>query len=261
MDSKTSRGGGMDTHRTGQLRAARRKELGLTQKQLAAQLNVSDRAVSKWERGAGFPDIALLEPLADALGLTVLSLLHGEADEPQPPDDTVRELVGTVYGETRRGLIRKARMVLTWLFFAAVIGLLFMLLDMAGAFDRPVELTVPVGVYVEGKLAEESSVHISGTRDVLKNDSFDGVFAIEYIEETCRDGATAGIRWIKDGHYQLITYIYKGTFLDTGLESMLYISQDMQDFGLRLEDGTVIATDAFYAKILELDGYYPLTRC
>lgn len=252
----------MDTHRTGQLIAARRKELGLTQKQLAGQLNVSDRAVSKCERGAGFPDIALLEPLADALGLTVLSLLHGEADEPQPPDDTVRELVGTVYGETRRGLIRKARMVLTWLFFAAVIGLLlFMLLDMAGAFDRPVELTVPVGVYVEGKLAEESSVHISGTRDVLKNDSFDGVFAIEYIEETCRDGATAGIRWIKDGHYQLITYIYKGTFLDTGLESMLYISQDMQDFGLRLEDGTVIATDAFYAKILELDGYYPLTRC
>ena len=105
----------MDTHRTGQLIAARRKELGLTQKQLAGQLNVSDRAVSKWERGAGFPDIALLEPLADALGLTVLSLLHGEADEPQPPDDTVRELVGTVYGETRRGLIRKARMVLTWL--------------------------------------------------------------------------------------------------------------------------------------------------
>ena len=153
-------------------------------------------------------------------------------------------------------------MVLTWLFFAAVIGLLlFMLLDMAGAFDLPVKLTVTVGVYVDGELSEESSVHISGTRDVLKNDSFDGVFAIEYIEETCRDGATAGIRWIKDGHYQLITYIYKGTFLDTGLESMLYISQDMQDFGLRLEDGTVIATDAFYAKILELDGYYPLTRC
>lgn len=59
----------------------------------------------------------------------------------------------------------------------------------------------------------------------------------------------------------MITYIYKGTFLDTGLESMLYISQDMQDFGLRLEGGTVIATDAFYAIILELDGYYPLTRC
>ena len=221
MGSKTSRGGRMDTRKTGQLIAARRKELGLTQKQLAGQLNVSDRAVSKWERGAGFPDIALLEPLADALGLTVLSRL----------------------------------------FFAAVIGLLmFMLLDIAGAFDRPVDLTVPVGIYVNGELAEESSARISGMRDVLNNDSFDGVFAIEYIEETCRDGATAGIRWNKDGNYQLITYIYKGTFLDTGLESMLYISQDMQNFGLKLEDGTIIATDAFYAKILELDGYYPLIR-
>lgn len=41
---------------------------------------------------------------------------------------------------------------------------------------------------------------------------------------------------------------------------MLYISQDMQNFGLKLEDGTIIATDAFYAKILELNGYYPLIR-
>lgn len=222
----------MDTHRTGQLISARRRELGLTQKQLAERLNVSDRAVSKWARGAGFSDIALLEPL-----------------------------VGAVYGETRRGLMRKARTALTRLFFASVIGLLlFLLLDMSGAFDRPVELTVPVGVYVDGELVEESGVHISGTRDVLKNDSFDGVFAIEYIEETCRDGATADIRWNKGGHCQFITYIYKGSFLDTGLEPMLYISRDMQNFGLRLVDGTIIATDAFYAKILELDGYYPLMR-
>lgn len=129
----------MDTRKTGQLIAARRKELGLTQKQLAGQLNVSDRAVSKWERGAGFPDIALLEPLADVLGRTVL----------------------------------------TRLFFAAVTGLLmFMLLDIAGAFDRPVELTVPVGIYVNGELAEESSVRISGMRDVLNNDSFDGVLPL-----------------------------------------------------------------------------------
>ena len=90
-----------------------RTEHGLSQGDLAAELDVSRQSISKWETGAGFPDIALLEPLADALGLTVLSLLHGEADEPQPPDDTVRELVDTVYGETRRGLIRKARMVLT----------------------------------------------------------------------------------------------------------------------------------------------------
>ena len=50
----------------------------MTQKELAAALHVSDRAVSTWERGAGFPDISLLEPLADTLGLGVLDLLRGE---------------------------------------------------------------------------------------------------------------------------------------------------------------------------------------
>ena len=66
----------MDREKTGALIAAARKERGLTQKELAERLHISDRAVSKWERGAGFPDVSLLEPLADALGLSVISLLH-----------------------------------------------------------------------------------------------------------------------------------------------------------------------------------------
>ena len=51
----------------GALIAQLRKEQGLTQKQLAEQLHISDRTISKWERGSGFPDVSLLEPLADAL--------------------------------------------------------------------------------------------------------------------------------------------------------------------------------------------------
>ncbi len=67
----------MDKNKTGALIAAARKEKHLTQKELAKALHVSDRAVSKWERGAGFPDVSLLEPLADALDLRVLDLLRG----------------------------------------------------------------------------------------------------------------------------------------------------------------------------------------
>ena len=62
---------------TGALIAQLRKEQGLTQKQLADQLHISDRTISKWERGAGFPDVSLLEPLADALHCSVVSLLEG----------------------------------------------------------------------------------------------------------------------------------------------------------------------------------------
>lgn len=68
----------MDNRKTGALIASRRQELGWTQKELANRLNVSDRTVSKWERGAGFPDVSLLEPLADVLELSVLELLHGQ---------------------------------------------------------------------------------------------------------------------------------------------------------------------------------------
>lgn len=58
-----------------------RKEKGLTQKEVAQQLFISDKAVSKWERGLSVPDIALLIPLADLLDVTVTELLQCKRQE------------------------------------------------------------------------------------------------------------------------------------------------------------------------------------
>lgn len=55
-----------------------RESKHLTQHQLAEKIKVSDKTISKWETGRGYPDIALLEPLADALGVSVIELLSGE---------------------------------------------------------------------------------------------------------------------------------------------------------------------------------------
>ena len=65
----------MDAGKVGKRISEYRKETGMTQKELAAKLHISDSAVSKWERGINFPDIALLEPLAAILGTTVIDLL------------------------------------------------------------------------------------------------------------------------------------------------------------------------------------------
>jgi len=65
----------MDMARVGKNIADRRKEKGLTQTELAAMVGVTNKAVSKWERGMNYPDIAILEPLAAALDLTVPELL------------------------------------------------------------------------------------------------------------------------------------------------------------------------------------------
>ena len=68
----------MEPTRIGRFIAERRKALGLTQRQLAERLAVSDKAVSKWETGRGFPDVLLMPPLCAALGITVNDLLSGE---------------------------------------------------------------------------------------------------------------------------------------------------------------------------------------
>ena len=65
----------------GNFLAQLRKEKGMTQKELAANLYVSDKAVSKWERGLSVPDISLLVPLAELLNVTVTELLEGHYTE------------------------------------------------------------------------------------------------------------------------------------------------------------------------------------
>ena len=73
----------MDAKATGGLIARRRKELNWSQGDLAERLHVTDKAISKWETGRGLPSLDLLEPLAEALGLTVSELLSGRELTPE----------------------------------------------------------------------------------------------------------------------------------------------------------------------------------
>jgi len=101
----------MDNLKTGNLIKEARKEKSLTQKDLAKKLHITDRAVSKWERGICAPDIALLEPLAEILELSVTELIAGERtphsdaaeDAPAPETETaVREAIGYSRAEMRQ---------------------------------------------------------------------------------------------------------------------------------------------------------------
>ena len=68
----------MNSYVTGAAVKTLREKKGLTQRQLADRIAVSDKAVSKWETGRGLPDLSLLEPLSSALGVSVAELLSGE---------------------------------------------------------------------------------------------------------------------------------------------------------------------------------------
>ena len=69
----------MDQYVTGAVIKALREKAKLTQAQLAEKLDVSDKAISKWETGRGYPDVTLLEPLAAVFRVSVAELLSGKA--------------------------------------------------------------------------------------------------------------------------------------------------------------------------------------
>ena len=68
----------MDAEKVGKFIAKNRNDKNLTQSQLAERLHITNKAISRWERGVGFPDISLLEPLSRELNVSILELLKGE---------------------------------------------------------------------------------------------------------------------------------------------------------------------------------------
>ena len=101
----------MDLQKTGSFIAQARKAKGLTQKELAKRIGVTDKAVSRWETGTGFPEVSCLEALADALEVSVLELLRGEPCENDTisvssADISVREALQVLNNGVKRGLAR-----------------------------------------------------------------------------------------------------------------------------------------------------------
>ena len=76
----------MDNKKFGDFIKELRKEKQLTQKELGEKLNITDKAISKWERGLSFPDIAVLKDLAEFFEIDISELLNGERGKKQEID-------------------------------------------------------------------------------------------------------------------------------------------------------------------------------
>ena len=83
----------MDQIKIGKFIADCRKKKGMTQMQLAERMNVTDRAVSKWENGRSMPDSSIMLELCDVLGISVNDLLHGEVVQMEEYNKKTEELL------------------------------------------------------------------------------------------------------------------------------------------------------------------------
>ena len=95
----------MNKQDIGQKISVIRKELGMTQRELAETLHVTDKTISKWETGTHFPDIAIMEDLAASLGISVVELLGLENAS---AEEAVDEL-SSLHLEEQRKLIKQIR--------------------------------------------------------------------------------------------------------------------------------------------------------
>ena len=129
----------MDALETGKRIQELRKQHGWTQKELAERICVSDKAVSKWERGLNFPDMALLKPLAEVFGTSVTELLGLEEEEQKV------ELVTAVAAEETARLRKEIRQRA---FICLVSGVLWLVtqqvianvLNRMGIYDRTIQV-------------------------------------------------------------------------------------------------------------------------
>ncbi len=114
----------MNTSDMGKFICELRKENGLTQKDLAEKLNVTDKAVSKWETGRSAPDISLLSPLSETLGVTVVELLRGEKIEKESFPEVSDEVVVKAIENDNRKLKRTVFIVVIAMALLALLSAL-----------------------------------------------------------------------------------------------------------------------------------------
>lgn len=142
----------MDQVKTGRFIAGERKKKGYTQKQLAEKLQISDKTISKWECGNGFPEVSLLLPLCNELDITVNELLSGERVSDEDYRNKAEENMVNLVKEAQES---KKKIILSAMVCALTIIAALPLFMVAGAFEmeewmRAVLIAVGLVVIVLG---------------------------------------------------------------------------------------------------------------
>ena len=122
----------MDSVKMGELIRQARKERGLTKKEIADQLGITDRAVSKWERGLCAPDIALLDPLGELLGLSVTELISCERKPVAENTEQIETAVKETITYSQNEMLTKNRLARHRLTLVTLIGIILSILICLG---------------------------------------------------------------------------------------------------------------------------------
>jgi len=150
----------MDPRKTGIIISDARKILNMTQKDLADKLYVSDKAVSKWERGLCFPDISVLIPLTEILNISLYDLLRGEKVNKKEVEETIKNTINYSNSEIKRKVkkyIIISSIIIVFIVLTSIISLIFINKnkDIGAIVDR--DTIYDINHYSDYKTTIESS--------------------------------------------------------------------------------------------------------
>lgn len=133
----------MDQVKIGRFIAEQRKARQLTQRQLAGELDISDKTISKWETGKGLPEVSLMLPLCQALHITVNDLLSGEKVQPADYQKKAEENMMDLMKENQEN---KKYMVLTVICGMITVIAVVSLVTLASYIQMPAAVRVALVV-------------------------------------------------------------------------------------------------------------------
>lgn len=140
----------MENERIGKLISKIRKEKGMTQKDLADKLNVTDRAVSKWERGICCPDISLLKDLSSILGISISKLICGE----EVSDESINKTIEYTQKNIKQRIIKYLNIVLISIMIILIIFVVLNILKVEFRYHKKYKYSVDYEARIK---AEEDS--------------------------------------------------------------------------------------------------------
>ena len=248
----------MEQEKIGKFIAALRKEKNMTQVELAEKIGVTDRAVSKWENGRGMPDMSVIKPLCDELGITVNEFLSGERLNKKEYSDKVEEnILNTLDYTNKKIKTTKNKFKIAILFILITIFLLTLMfvIDVNRMKDGKsvifstwgYEYVPPINLR-EDEIYDAIEKHILEEREKdskhYENEKWFVSFKVYLLEEKERDALYYVYAWVLEESY----------YNDNGKIEQGSGSSVPHKFTVQNVNGVFKVTDA---KLPRDGAYYP----